>query len=112
MTSHPARLYTAVAVLLVFFVAWAAIAARPWETGAKASTDPRLVALAQREHRLRHEAKIVERIVDRRFAAYRKALAGRRAELADARRAARAAAAASPGVRVVTLPPLVVTRTS
>jgi hypothetical protein len=110
MTSHPARLYTVAAVLLVFFVTWAAIAARPWQSAAKTTADPRLVALVQREHHLRDEAKVVQRILDRRFAAYRKALARRRAELAAARTAARAAA--TPSVRVVTLPPLIVTRTS
>ena len=121
MTSHAGRLYAAAAALLVFFVAWAVIAAHPWQQRAGAAVDPRRVALTQREHRLRHEAKLVQQIVDRRFVAYRSALTARRAEIASAAAAARSAAAraaaysapaASPSVRVVTLPPLVVTRTS
>ena len=32
MTSHVARLYALAAAILVFFVAWAAIAAHPWQT--------------------------------------------------------------------------------
>jgi hypothetical protein len=66
----------------------------------------------------------VQQVVERRFVDYRKrlaayeaALAKRQTELAAARLASATAAAApagsySPGVRVVTLPPLVVTRTS
>ena len=125
MTSHAGRLYALAAAVLVFFVVWAAVAARPWSSHA-AARDPRLVALARREHRLRSVARLVQRVVDRRFAAYRKqlvayhaALARRRAQLAAARSAAAATAPAAPAapaasaaVRVVTLPPLVITRTS
>lgn len=110
-TSH--RTYAVVLALVVFFVTWAAVAARPW---AAAKPDPRLVALAQREQRLRADARIVQRIVDRRMAAYRVALRQRRAQiaLADARaqQAAQAAAPSTASVRIVTLPPLTVTRTS
>ena len=127
MTSHAGRLYALAATLVAFFLAWAVVAAHPWTT-AKAIRDPRLAALAQREQRLRADARIVQKVVDRRFsdyrrrfAAYKSALAKRRAELAAARRAAAAAPVYSPapaaassggGVRVVTLPPLVITRTS
>ena len=127
MTSHAGRLYVVAATVVAFFLAWAVVAAHPWTT-AKAIRDPRLVALAQREHRLRTDARLVQKVVDRRFsdyrrrfAAYRTALAKRQAELAAARRVAAAApvyssAPAAPssggGVRVVTLPPLVITRTS
>ena len=127
MTSRAGRLYVVAATVVAFFLAWAVVAAHPWTT-TKAIRDPRLTALAQREHRLRTEARLVQEVVDRRFsdyrrrfAAYRTALAKRQAELAAARRAAAAAPvyssapAASPsggGVRVVTLPPLVITRTS
>ena len=122
MTSHVGRLYALSATLVVFFLAWALIAAHPWST-AKAAADPRLAALAQREHRLRHEARLVQQIVGRRFldyrrrfAAYKAALARRQSQIAAARLASVAAPSGpafhSPGVRVVTLPPLVVTRTS
>ena len=118
MTSHVGRLYAFAGALLAFFVLWATIAAHPW--AAASTTDPRLVALAQRERQLRADAVLVQKVLQRRDAAYRAALARRRSEIAAARtRAAAAAASAvavsqapSPAVRVVTLPPLVITRTS
>jgi hypothetical protein len=131
MTSHHGRLYALAGSILVLFLAWALVAAHPWASTAAASRDPRLVALARREQRLRTEAVLVQKIVTRRyavyrrrFAAYRAALVRRQAQIAAARRAAAAAqlasvsqaapAAAPPGggVRVVSLPPLVITRTS
>jgi hypothetical protein len=98
MTSHTGRLYALAASLAAFFVFWAGIAAHPWKT---ASSDPRLATLAQREQLLRRDAKLVQQLVQRRASA------------AAARARARSAAASVPhSVRVVTLPPLVVTRTS
>lgn len=125
MTSHILRLYALVAGTVIFFVTWAAVAAHPWAT-TPTKTDPRLSALAAREQRLRHESVRVQRVVERRFARHRRELRVRRSEIARAlaRQArARAAAAAqvsvaapaapsAPAVRVVQLPPLVVTRTS
>jgi hypothetical protein len=112
--SHAGRVYTVALALVVFFLAWAVIAARPWSA---ATADPRLRALAVREARLRHEAGTVERLVARRYAAYRAALRARRAEIAAANRKAAQFATAPPagpagGVRVVMLPPLTITRTS
>jgi hypothetical protein len=122
MTSHTARLYSVALALVFFFLAWAVIAARPWAT---AKPDPRLAALAAREARLRHDSVLVRRIVARRWRVYRTALAKRKAAIAAAnRRQAQLAAAAvapaaaapaaysAPSVRVVTLPPLTITRTS
>ena len=120
MTSHTGRLYSLAGALFAFFLLWAVIAAHPWASTA-ASRDPRLASLAQRERRLRADAAFVQKVVDRRLADYRAALVKRRAEIAAATsRAAAAAAAAAvpasqvsaPSVRVVTLPPLVITRTS
>jgi hypothetical protein len=113
MTSHIGRLYALAGTLLCFFLAWALISAHPWRT---ASSDPRLLALAQREQRLRADAAVVRRVVARRQLAYREALAARRrqiaARLAVARAATAAPSASSLPVRVVTLPPLTITRTS
>jgi hypothetical protein len=122
MTSHTGRLYAVAVALVVFFLTWAAVAARPW---ASAQADPRLAALAARERRARHESLVVRRIVRHRWAVYRVQLKHRQAQIAAARRAAQQAAAqqaaaqqapivgaAAPPVRVVTLPPLTVTRTS
>jgi hypothetical protein len=107
MTSHVGRLYALALTVLVFFVTWALVSARPWAS-TQTTQDPRLQALAARERQLRAEAKRVERIVERRWAAYRRRLAVRKHAIAAARRAA----AQAPAVRVVTLPPVTQTRSS
>jgi hypothetical protein len=109
-TSH--RVYAVVTALVVFFVSWAAVAAKPWAT---AKPDPRLAVLAQREAQLRADARLVQRVVARRNVAYRTALSARRAQIAAVQARALQVAqtvAAAPAVRVVNLPPLTVTRTS
>ena len=107
MTSHVGRLYALVASVLLFFVLWAAIAAHPWQSKVATTSDPRLAALAQREQNLRREATLVQRIVAQRSAAYGSALAQRRTQLAST-----TTLVSSPSVRVVTLPPLTITKTS
>jgi hypothetical protein len=128
MTSHHGRLYAIALTLVVFFLAWAVVAARPWAT---ASADPRLRTLTIRQAQLQHEAKLVQKVVAARWARYRVRLKARRALIArvTASRAAKSAAAARASaaaaaqvaapdaaaapVQVVTLPPAhVVTRTS
>jgi hypothetical protein len=112
MVSHQGRLYALALALVVFFLAWAVIAAHPW---ANASADPRLKALAIREVQLRHEASLVRKVVAKRWATYRVRLKLRRAEIAKVAAASAAAAqatAAAPAVQVVNLPAQVVTRTS
>lgn len=125
MTSHQGRLYALALALVVFFLAWAVVAARPWAT---ATPDPRLRALAVRETQLRHEAKLVQKVVAARWTTYRARLKARRAEIkrvvaanaaaAAAAQQAAVAAAATPAasssapVQVVNLPAQVVTRTS
>lgn len=117
MASHHGRLYGLALALVVFFLAWAVVAAHPWAT---ASPDPRLQALAVREAQLRREAKLVGKVVAARWAKYRVALKARRARIARVNAAAAAAAAqvaaapaAGPAVQVVNLPAAhVVTRTS
>ncbi len=117
MTSHQGRLYALALALVVFFLAWAVVAAHPWAT---TSADPRLSALAIREAQLRHEARLVQKVVASRWAAYRVQLRARRAEIAKVNAAAASAAAAAaapasaeaPAVQVVNLPAQVITRTS
>jgi hypothetical protein len=118
MTNHHGRLYALALALVVFFLAWAVIAAHPWAT---ASADPRLRTLAIREAQLQHEARLVRKAVTTRWARYRVELKNRRAEIARLNAAAAAAsaravtAAAAPAgpVQVVNLPAAhVVTRTS
>lgn len=77
-----ARAITAAATVLLFFVLWAAIAARPWAKSSPAATDPRMIALANRERSLKRHAAAVNRIVERRWAAYRVALGRRQASIA------------------------------
>lgn len=113
MTSHVGRLYALALALVVFFGGWAAIAARPWATTA----DPRLQALATREAQLRREAALVKQLVAQRQATYQAQLKARQAQNAAGTSssngtASSAASTASPPVKVVTLPPLTVTRTS
>jgi hypothetical protein len=104
MTSHVGRLYSLAVALLVFFIAWSVFAARPWA----ANADPRVAALAAREQRIRHESLVVQGIVQKRWATYRVELKKRQAQIA----ARRAQPARAPSVRVVSLPPLTVTRSS
>jgi len=108
MTDRTLRLYAVVIAALVFCIAWAVVAARPWAT---TKTDPRLVALAVREQRLRADAKLVRQIVDQRTATYKTALAVRQAQNTAARSLA-AVQASGPAVRVVNLPPLTITKSS
>ena len=120
MTSHHGRLYGLALALVVFFLAWAVVAAQPWSA---ATPDPRLRALAIRQAQLQREAKLVQKVVAARWARYRTRLKARRALIArvNAAAAAAAAAAAVPvsapaaaaPVQVVNLPAAhVVTRTS
>ena len=113
MTDHVARLYALALALVVFFVTWATVAARPWA----AETDPRVVALAKREQRLAREQVRVQRLVARRFAAYRRQLAQRQraaaaAPVGAAPAPAAAAAPPAPPVQVVSAPPVTATRSS
>lgn len=128
MTDASHRLYAVVIAVVVFFVSWATVAAKPWAT---TKTDPRLAAIAQREQRLRVDAKLVQKAVERRTAAYNLALKARQKQIAAVKAQAAATAtatqarslASSPSsagsaqstatvVRVVNLPPLTITRTS
>lgn len=125
MTNHVGRLYALAAALVIFFLTWTTVAARPWSTRSAPRTDPRTAALAAREQRLRHESIVVARIVRRRWAVYQLRLQRRQRQIAAVKRANAAAAqqvqlaasaappvAAAPSVRVVSLPPLTITRTS
>ena len=113
--NHTIRLYAVAAALLALFLTWAAIAAHPWRVAAGVKTnDARLVALAQREQLLRRDMALVQRI------AARAAVVAKQSQLASVRTGAATAPAlvaapapaAAPAGKVVTLPPLVITRTS
>ncbi len=117
MTNHAARLYAVALTVLVFFLTWAAVSARPWAT-AEATKDPRVAMLDRREARLHRESIRVRRIVAHRYHVYRVTLRERRNEIAAieaanarARQTAAAAVAApvpaaAPPVSVVSAPPV------
>ena len=94
MANHTARLYVVALTLVIFFVGWAAIAARPW---AQSANDPRLQALAVRSAQLKQQAALVNQIVALRAKQSTRQLAS---------------ATTAPAVKVVNLPPLTITRTS
>ena len=110
MTSHVGRLYSIALALVVFFLTWVVIGARPW-VASRSQSDPRLAALEQRELRVRRQSVAVQRLVQRRWATYRAQLRRRQSQIAAANQA-QAAAAQAPQVRVVSLPPVTSTRTS
>jgi hypothetical protein len=103
MTDHVARLYAGALALLVFFVVWAVVAARPWADAGE--SDPRMTALESREQRLMRESRRVNKVVERRFATYRRRLARRRKEIAAAEAAAAAAVPAASAVSGVSAAP-------
>ena len=96
MTNHVARLYVVALALAVLFLTWGVVAARPW--AAEPPKDPRLAALERREEQLRRKSIRVQRLVNRRFAAYRVRLRQRQAAIAAVNAANAAAAAAVPTV--------------
>lgn len=135
MKSHTLRLYVVSITLLVFFVLWAVIAARPWARASASAPaiDPRLAALNRRARQLQHEAHVVNQLLAHRWSAYQKRLRERHALIhrleqrhaqqvaaaaqaqAQAQQSSSAAAAppvtasasAAPASRVVTLAPQV-----
>jgi hypothetical protein len=92
MTEHTVRLYAAVLGLVVFFLFWAAVAAKPW--AATGEDDPRAAAIERREQRLARETRCVNRVVKRRFAHYERRLARRKRAIAQRERENAAVAAA------------------
>jgi len=138
MTDATRRLSVLAVAILVLFLSWAFVAARPWAARSATPPDPRVRELVARELRLRHDAVLVRRLVEGRWRHYRVALRHRTAEIALVRarhrRALSAAAAAqrtarqaasvqssapsyssgssAPPVRIVTLPALTITRSS
>lgn len=114
MTSPVGRIYAAAVTLFTFFLTWALVAAHPWPATASASSspDPRLRALAVREQKLRRESIATQKLVKRRWDAYRAQLAVRNSQIAAAKQAPAPAAAAAPSVRIVSQPAATATSTS
>ena len=74
--SDAARLYAITIALLVFFVAWASIAAHPW-TGPEplARADPRAEAVTAREAHLLNRTRATRRVLVARWSRYQRRLA-------------------------------------
>jgi hypothetical protein len=106
MTSTPGRIYATAIALVTFFLFWAVIAAHPWAQpqSSSASSDPRLVALQAREQRLQARSVAVQKIVNRRWATYRVALAKRNKQLAAQQVAQTVAQTATQTASAVVLP--------
>jgi len=115
MRSRALRLYVVLVTLVLFVALAAVIAAKPW--AARSGSNAALDKLVAREWQLRREARVVEQVVHRRWAGYRRRLREREAQIRELeqRHAAELSAAPTvaasgvvtlaPQVRVVTLPP-------
>lgn len=118
MTDHVARLYATALAIVVFFLSWAGVAAHPWGHETEAKADPRMAQLDRRAEKLRQRQARVQRKLDRRFAAYRVALARRQAEIAAVQASPAPVAAPSapsvsaPSVATVSAAPVTQTRSS
>ena len=106
MTDHVVRLYALSLAALVFLVSWAVVAARPW-AAAEAERDPRVVRLERREALLARRQVQVQRLLERRFAAYRRRLSEQ-----ERQQASLAAAPAAASVQVTSLPAVTETGSS
>jgi len=73
MRNHVVRLYALAATLVIFFLSWAVIAARPWQGEPAAGSGLRLERLTAREAQLRRDTARVQQVLERRFAVYRDA---------------------------------------
>jgi hypothetical protein len=100
VTSTIGRLYAAAISVVVFFVAWAAIAAKPWIRSSTSKSDPRLATLQTREIQMQARALAVQKILDKRWSPYRAALAARASQLSAQEQLKLASAPAGPSVQV------------
>jgi hypothetical protein len=81
MTNGLGRIYAIAAAIVVFFLSWAVIAAKPWVEAPKAKVDPRLAALDVRERRLRQDAVQINAIVQKRWNVYHAQLVRRKRQI-------------------------------
>ena len=104
MTDHAFRLYAGATALLAFFLVWAVVAARPWADAGRGGPAAWWRSSAASTS-LKREAQRVNRVVERRFATYRRRLARREREIAAARAAAPAAPAGAPAASAAAAAP-------
>jgi ABC-type transport system involved in cytochrome bd biosynthesis fused ATPase/permease subunit len=99
VTSAIGRFWATAVALVVFFVLWATLSARPWVSASKPA-DPRLTALQAREQKVQTKAIAAQQTLNRRWAAYRVALIRQQGSLTAQQRAQLAVAPAGPSVIV------------
>lgn len=99
MTNAVGRFWAVAVALVVFFILWAVLAAKPWVSAA-APADPRLSALQAQEQKTQTRALAAQQTLNKRWAAYRSALVRQKGSLTAQQQAQLAAAPAGPSVIV------------
>jgi hypothetical protein len=99
VTSAIGRFWATALALVVFFILWAVLSAKPW-VSASGPADPRLAALQAREQKLQNQALAAQQTLNSRWAAYRAALVRHQGSLTAQQRAQLAVAPAGPSVIV------------
>jgi len=90
MTNGLGRVYATTLAIVVFFLSWAVIAAKPWVSAPAAKTDPRILALNAREQRLHRDAIQIRTIVQKRWTVYQAQLVRRKHVIAARKKAQQA----------------------
>jgi len=99
VTNVIGRFWAVAVALVVFFVLWAVLAAKPWVSSGTPA-DPRLTALQAQQQKVQNRAIAAQQTLNKRWAAYRSALLKQKGALTAQQRAQIAAAPAGPSVIV------------
>ena len=99
MTNTIGRFWAIAVALVVFFVLWAVLAAKPWVSSGTPA-DPRLTALQAQEQKTQNRALAAQQTLNKRWAAYRSALTRQKGSLTPQQQAQLATALAGPSVIV------------
>lgn len=99
MTNTIARFWAVALALVVFFILWAVLAAKPW-TSSGAPADPRLASLQAQEQKTQNRALAAQQTLNKRWAVYRSALLRQKGSLTAQQQAQLATAPAGPSVIV------------
>ena len=99
VTNAIGRFWAVAVALVVFFILWAVLAAKPW-TSSGTPADPRLSALQAREQKVQNRALAAQQTLNKRWAAYRSALLKQKGSLTAQQQAQLATAPAGPSVIV------------
>jgi hypothetical protein len=99
VTNTIGRFWAIAVALVVFFVLWAVLAAKPWVSSGTPA-DPRLTALQAQEQKTQNRALAAQQTLNKRWAAYRSALTRQKSSLTPQQQAQLATAPAGPSVIV------------